>query len=314
MDTAHEPTAPLDFADYLEAKLALDARSLNIEAWQACLARLGGRDRLRVLDVGSGTGAMVRRLAGDAPAAALDLTALDRDRRLLETARTAVRERLAQLGLCSQDRGDRVEAGDGVRRVHVTFKCCDLFDFEPPSPDYDLITAHAFMDLVPMARALGLYSRWLSDGGLLYATLNYDGETDLFPQYGDPGFEATLLAVYDDSMDRRRVAGEPTGGARSGRRLYTLLEHAGFEVVAYGSSDWNLTPLDRRYRARDADVLRMMLQCIRGEAEREPMIDRARLADWHARRSEELARGALGMIVHQIDILAARGAALTALT
>jgi hypothetical protein len=102
------------------------------------------------------------------------------------------------------------------------------------------------------------------------------------------------------------VQGEPTGGARSGRRLYSLLAETGFDVAAYGSSDWNITPREGRYRDRDADVLRALLFMIRGESERQPGIDRDRLARWYAERSAQLESGALGMIVHQLDIVATR--------
>ncbi|MGZ8198132.1 MAG: hypothetical protein ACXWVP_07235 [Burkholderiales bacterium] len=115
-----------------------------------------------------------------------------------------------------------------------------------------------------------------------------------------------LLAEYDASMERRRVHGESTGGARSGRRLHTLLSEAGYDVIAYGSSDWNITPRERRYRDRDAVVLRALLSFMRAESERRSGIDRETLVRWHGERSAQLESGELGMIVHQLDILATR--------
>jgi trans-aconitate methyltransferase len=298
---------PLGFAEYLEAKFALDERSLNPHVRQACIERIGSsRPVLRWLDVGTGTGAMVQRLHKNIPGS-LSITALDRNAALLEVASAKLKadlERDADRMLTTR-RG--IEAHMAARRVFIDFACCDLLDFEPRTAGrFDLITAHALMDVVPLEATLSRFSAWLSPGGFLYATLTYDGATTLFPLYEDRPFEATLLAAYDDSMERRRVQGEATGGAHAGRRLHTLVSRMGFDVIAYGSSDWNITPFGRRYRDRDGDVLRALVSCIRDEGERAPAIDASRLARWHAERSAAIDRADLGIIVHQLDMLAAR--------
>jgi ubiquinone/menaquinone biosynthesis C-methylase UbiE len=75
------------FAEYLEAKFALDERSLNREVRAAFLDVLRGLPRIECLDVGAGTGATFRRLLHSGLTAPLSLTALDRDRGLLDIAR-----------------------------------------------------------------------------------------------------------------------------------------------------------------------------------------------------------------------------------
>jgi hypothetical protein len=228
-------------------------------------------------------------------------------------ASTAIAAQLERLDYRTQVLAERIEANRSGRRVRVGFQCRAIFEFEPPdSARYDLITAHGFMDVVPMPRAVARFAEWLAPGGMLYATLNYDGDTALFPLYRDAAFEAAVLAEYDASMERRRVQGLPVGGARSGRRLHSLLMQTGFDVIAYGSSDWNITPFDGRYRGRDADVLGTLLALMRGESERERAIDRDALGRWYAGRTAQIASGELGMIVHQLDLLATRGKGLTA--
>ena len=65
-----------DFADYLEAKIALDERSLNPDVRRACITRLRTRQPvLRWLDAGTGTGAMVRRLLRAGLPASVSITA-----------------------------------------------------------------------------------------------------------------------------------------------------------------------------------------------------------------------------------------------
>jgi SAM-dependent methyltransferase len=298
----------IELADYLEAKFPLDERSLNTDVRQACFERLGRkRGVLHCLDVGTGTGAMVRRLLDSELKTSLAITAVDHDASALKIGAIAIAAQLNRLGYRARAHASGIEAEHAGRQIRVDLLCRGLFEFEPAkSARYDFISAHGFMDIVPMARALSLFSAWLAQEGVLYATLNYDGDTTLFPLYRDPAFETAVLAEYDASMERRRVQGEPTGGARSGRRLYSLLAETGFDVAAYGSSDWNITPREGRYRDRDADVLRALLFMIRGESERQPGIDRDRLARWYAERSAQLESGALGMIVHQLDIVATR--------
>lgn len=297
-----------DFADFLDAKFDLDERSLAREVRDDCFARLARRDRLRCLDIGSGTGAMVRRLLGaNLPAEAFELVALDRDPTLLARARATLVAFLASRGFdalrAPADCTDRIEASDGRRHVSLRFACYDAMGYEPHAGErYDLVTAHAFLDLVPMRPLLERIRAWLAPDGLLYATLNYDGDTALFPQYADAPFEARLLERYDASMEERRVDGQPTGGARSGRRLHAMLPQAGFEIVAYASSDWNAVPRDGRLRGADGLVVSVLLEALRRE--NEAHCDRGRLAAWYRDRRRLQETGRLGAIVHQIDVLA----------
>jgi SAM-dependent methyltransferase len=295
------------FADYLEAKFALDERSLNADVRRAVLDRLGRERRvLRWLDVGAGTGAMVRRLLAADPAGSVQITVLDRDPGLLGLAPAAIADALSRLEYTVRRRGSTIEAARRGREIHVDFRCSGLMEFDGADRSYDLVTAHAFMDIVPIDPAVSRIAAWLAPGGLFYATLNYDGHTTLFPLYADPAFEDAILAGYDRSMEERRVDGEATGGARSGRRLHRALHASQFHVFAYGSSDWNITPAADSYRDRDADVLRTLLAVIREESERSPLFDRGRVARWHAERTDQLARGELGMIVHHVDLGATR--------
>lgn len=335
-----------DFADFLDAKFDLDERSLAREVRDECFAAIAGRRRLRCCDVGTGTGAMVRRVLDAARgAAAIEIDAIDRDDGLLARALEQLRAHLARHGCTttqvesvgsgsgsgawSEDRGtepatadieccpapttrriealqeDRLAAPQARRRITVRLLRTDAARFEPAAGErYDLVTAHAFMDLVPMRPLLDRFAAWLAPGGLFYATLNYDGQTTLLPSYADAGFEAELLRRYDASMEARRVAGEPTGGAHSGRRLYAMLPEAGFKIVACASSDWNALPHRGRLRPGDRFVVAVLLDAIRRENQAHGEADRV-AAWWHDRRTR-LEMGTLGAIVHQIDILALR--------
>jgi SAM-dependent methyltransferase len=308
-----ERTIP--FADYLEARIALDERSLNADVREACFGRLAAkRGVVHCLDVGTGTGAMVRRILKRQLGVPLAITALDHDPTLLDIAVGAIGGQLRQLDYRTAVYPRRIEAEGNGSTVRVDFECRSLCEFRTDAHRYDLITAASFMDIVPIAPALSRFSEWLAPDGMFYAPLNYDGDTALFPLFGDAAFEAAVLAQYDDSMERRRAGDEAIGGSRSGRRLHSALIQKNFRVVAYGSSDWNITPRDGRYRGHDGVVLHALLSTIRREGQTAAALDDRRLAEWCDQRRAQIERSALGMIVHQIDILATGPQALTALT
>jgi SAM-dependent methyltransferase len=298
---------PVSFAEYLEAKFDLDERSFNREVREAFWQALGELPDVECLDVGAGTGATARRLlrhvASGGLAAPLSLTALDRDPALLDLARKDAAKRLRALGTVSSGEAGELRV-EGSPTVAIRFLACELDDYRRDEQLCNLITAHAFLDIVPLAQTLRSFSTWLQPGGYLYASLNYDGDTALLPMYQDENFEATLLRHYDDSMERRRVGALATGGAHCGRRLHRLLPEHGFDILACGSSDWNITPFLGEYRGSDARCLRALLDMIGAEGQGAGLFDGEQLAHWHKDRMRLLREGRLGMIVHQLDLLA----------
>lgn len=168
---------------------------------------------------------------------------------------------------------------------------------------FDAVIAHQLMDLLPVAVMAERIAGWLRPGGVFYATLNYDGGTALFPGYRDAALEGRILAAYDESMERRRVHGHPSGGAHSGRRLYDALLRVGLEPVAYGASDWSLSPIRRAYRDRDRLCLAALLEMIRDQAAASGAVADPALDGWYRHRLGELESGTLGLIVHQLDLL-----------
>lgn len=294
----------LALGDFLDAKFPLDDRSLNPAVRDLCWAALRGRGYASILDLGCGAGATLRRLLAASPEASFDLTAVDRDPTLLERARLRSCAALDRVGFVVSARDDEIQARRDTQRVTIRLVAADLNDYAPllPGQGFDLVTAHALMDLLPVAPLARRILNWLTPGGRFYATLNYDGGTCLFPPYPEPALEANILAVYDASMERYRD-GLPCGGAHSGRRLHAALLEAGYAVLAYGSSDWNLTPVLGRYRDADGACLTALLGMMRDEADRAGRIDPESLAAWHAQRLAQIQTGELGLIIHQIDVL-----------
>ena len=291
----------MPLADFLAAKFELDQRSLNAAVRGALLERLDAMPQLRCLDVGAGTGASVRRLLDWRGHEPWRMTLVDRDEGLLAIARRESLHVLAARGHAPNDAEDAIRAARGS--IVLRFAACELSAYVPDAP-FDLVIAHAFLDLVPLAPALERFARWLAPGGCLYAAINCDGETALDPPYADAAFERELLVVYTESMERRRVDGEPTGGAFCGRRLEMLLPQHGFEIVRSGRSDWDIVP--QRYAEGDETCLVHLLGLMAKEARNARLGSEERLARWHEDRLRQVRARTLGLYVRNTDVLARR--------
>lgn len=290
------------FAEYLEAKFAVDERSVNREVRKAFLNALRSLPQIQCLDVGAGTCATFRRLLRSGLQNPLSLTALDRDRGLLDIARQNAEGWLQALGLAPhvedgsiQTRGDRLAA--------IRFAAGELKDHRPDRL-YNVITAHAFLDLSPLPQVLRQLAGWLQPGGYLYASINYDGDTALMPAYEDAAVEARLLRHYNDTMELRRVDGQATGGAYCGRRLHALLPEHAFDIVARGRSDWNISPFEGEYRDGDAICLKALLELICGEGQRSGLFQADQLERWREDRLGSLQQCRLGLSISHLDLLA----------
>ena len=293
---------PILFADYLAAKFALDERSLNPEVRNAFQGVLRALPRIECLDVGAGAGATIRRLLASGLTQPLSLTALDSDPALLELARDSTITQLRALGVELHMEENAVRT-QGAWTTAIRFAAEELKSHRPRHA-YNVITAHAFLDIVPLAPALGSFAAWLEPGGYLYATINYDGETELSEPYEDRQFEAELLDYYNYTMEIRRIDGQPTGGAYCGRRLAQLLPECGFTVLVQGSSDWDTAPLLGHYRDDDAICLTALLEMILAEGRKSGQFRPEALDRWHDDRRRLVREGRLAMRVHQTDLLA----------
>jgi SAM-dependent methyltransferase len=297
----------LSFRDYLDTKAALDERSLNPEVRTAFLDILRDREWLTCLDLGTGTGASLWRLLNAELFADLAITAVDRDPALLDIAfkRATVLLRARDFTVSTPAAGS-IRARRETRHIAIDFITADLqhFNSAEDTGRFDAVIAHQVMDILPLRTMAERIAGWLRPRGVFYATLNYEGETALFPMYREAELEERILAVYDASMEQRRVWDQASGGARSGRRLYGALLENGLEPLAYGASDWNLTPIRRAYRDRDDLCLAALLDMIRNEAAQSGEFSGEALELWYRDRLRKMESGKLGLIVHQIDLLA----------
>lgn len=277
-------TPAFSFPRYLTAKKSVDDRALNRLVWSRLAEELAEQPIPRVLEIGAGIGTMAERMAEWGLLERARYTALDGERENTDAARA------------------RLTGWQGWE-LHV--EQADVFEFSARPAEqgaYDLLVAHAVLDLFDIPPALPRLLRPLRTGGLCYFTINFDGVTTLEPLV-DPALDAQIEALYHRSMDERITDGKPSGDSRSGRHLFHLLPAAGVEILAAGSSDWVVHSRRGRYVEDEAYFLHCILHFFESTLTGHPELEQGAFADWLAARRDQIARGELVYIAHQMDFL-----------
>jgi SAM-dependent methyltransferase len=302
------PAAP-DFIRYLAAKQGLDDRSLNRHVWETLALAVQNRtdaSPLRVLEVGCGIGTMLERLLDRGVLTRAAYTGIDVEAGFIRGASARLQ------GYAATRRASLIEKPGGVmlfstpaQDVRVTFAAADLFDFldhAPGNSAWDLLVAHAVLDLVDLPTALPRLLSRLAPGGLFYFSLNFDGATIFEPPI-DPALDALIEALYHLTMDTRRCGNKPSGSSRTGRQLFGYLKDAGARVAAAGSSDWVVFPGPDGYPGDEAYFLHFIIDTIGGALNGHSGLDPGRFQAWLAQRHRQIEARELIYIAHQLDVM-----------
>jgi SAM-dependent methyltransferase len=305
------------FQEYLEAKRLVDLRCINRRVLTSFRSHLEVLRDPAIVDLGTGTGLMIRKIIRMHLPGKARIIGIDLDGQSCRTAVSLIAEDLVRTGyrevrVEQSAEGDevcgKIDAERGECGLQIEMRIGDVLSpgrpWSPHDASFDAVTANAFIDLMPLKDITALIGELLTTGGLFYATINYDGTTTLLPPNQDGTFETELLDIYNCSMEMRRTSGKPTGGSRSGSRLFGVLLEQGFNIVECGSSDWAVVPKSGRYRRGERTFLRAILQMLYGEGRRSGALQSERLDRWMSERLEALEAGTLSLITHQIDVLA----------
>jgi hypothetical protein len=236
---------------------------------------LSGRERLAIVDLGTGSGSNMRALAPLLPGQQSWLL-VDNDPALLEQA---------------QDSSRTLTDRDGRPLVARTM----LRDLAQPGWEdalarADLISMSALLDLVSadfvarLARA--------ATGAVIHATLTVDGRMACLPE--DP-LDEVMFAAFRHHMDGDKGFG-PSLGTQAGEMAASRFEAEGFRVER-APADWHI----------GADQPALLVALLDGwiEAVRETgQMPEAGLSRWAARRRAEAEAGSLELRVGHVDLLA----------
>ncbi|MBI5649711.1 MAG: class I SAM-dependent methyltransferase [Chloroflexi bacterium] len=265
------------FTRYLAAKKSVDDRALNRNVWDAFCRALPMQSPdapLRVIEVGAGIGTMIERLIARAVLTNARYTAID-----LDAANIAELNR-------------RVSSTPDIR---IEAHAIDVFDFSARATQtWDVLIAHAFLDLLDVPRALPLLFNLIRHGGLFYFTINFDGAT-IFEPTIDATFDAEIERVYHSTMR----------DSQTGRHLVRWLRDAGATIIQAGSSDWIVSGDAAGYANDEAYFLHFIIETMRGALQDRPEFasQRDRLLEWIACRHRQVEQGTLVYIAHQIDFV-----------
>lgn len=208
----------------------------------------------------------------------------------------------AQFGLSAHVSSGRFRLEGTEVDIQAEFAQRDVVLEPEPAGSQDVLLAHAFLDLVDLPTALESLLASLLPGGIFYFTLVFDGLTILEPQ-DDPELDSQIMRAYHETMDRRVVAGRPSGDSRSGRHLFTLLRNAGAHLLEAGSSDWIVFPRAGQYAQGESEFLDHILWTIETALTDFDYPEPESLESWVATRRDQLKRKELTYVAHQLDFL-----------
>jgi SAM-dependent methyltransferase len=300
---------PTDFSypRYLAAKKSVDDRALNRQVLEALAQTLRPQQEsgpLTFLEVGCGIGTMIERLWDWGILTNADYTAVDLLPENIAEAKTRLpafaRGRNAQV---AETAAGQLLLSSPHRSFKVTLESIDVFDFadrETGRSAWDVLVAHAFLDLVDLESTVCRLFGLLKPGGWFYFTLNFDGAT-LFVPTLDLNLDALIENFYHDTMDNRLIDGKPSGSSQTGRLLFDVLPRFGGRILAAGSSAWVVFPSSGGYLDDEAYFLHYIVDTVYGALRGQPLLQKKVLHRWTSRRHEQIERGELSYIAHQLD-------------
>jgi len=270
--------------EWLDLREQADKRARDADLEARLAAHFAGREELRIVDLGCGTGANARALAPQL-ACAQHWRFVDHDERLLAAARARMADWAPSVGDPRENLHLRVQG----RKLDITFEAADVSGGLSAivGPEDDLVTAAAFFDLVSPDWIARFVETAAAAGAVFYTTLIYDGEEIWTPPHEA---DEAVLAAFRQHQRRDKGFG-PAAGPDAADMLIRSFAEAGYHVHA-APSPWRLGPPDRALMAQLAEGI--------ARAARETgRIDQAVAGAWRAARVNADAA-----IIGHVDILA----------
>jgi hypothetical protein len=259
-------------ADWLALRESYDARARNPAVLAAVCGSVERCSPTRVVDLGSGLGAMQRALAPRL-SSPQEWRLIDNNSELLGFAGRMITPSAA-LAL-------------DLRRLDLSHDLEDAL-----AGTIDLITASALLDLVSANWLDRLLSEIVRRQLPFYTTLTYDGRAEIEPV---DMLDATMIAAANTHQRTDKGFG-PALGPTAVRAAIARLESVQYSVVT-GASDWLIGPNDREIQMKIFAIWASAGQVIGG-------VSRSDMAGWLARRRDAVIAGYSSIRVGHIDFFA----------
>lgn len=238
----------------------------------------------------------------------VDYTLLDADPENSAEAIENILRWAGEEGLAVEQDGKRMCLTTPRGWLDINIETADMYEFAAAwqgKKTWDLVVAHAVLDLLDIPHALEQMRGLVYPGGWFYFSVNFDGMT-VFEPVSDPSLEEKIMDLYHHSIDKRREDGFPGGDSRSGRHLFQHLREAGLEIIEAGSSDWVLFARGGEFTPDESYFLRHILYFFEQSLCGHPELPPGSLDSWLAERRAQIQCGELVYIAHQLDFLARR--------
>jgi hypothetical protein len=277
---------------WLELREPADKRARAASAIEAMLRINVAEDRMRILDLGAGTGANLRFLAPRL-GGRQEWLLVDADRRLLDATTPAMEDWAARNG-CSLRRGREstwIESPSFQCRVRVLELDMAARLNDLPIDGQCLVTASALLDLVSESWAEGLLRRCQAAGTDVLFALTYDGQMAFEPVLSDDSMVLDLVNRHQ----RFDKGFGPAMGPSASDRIHAMLVEHGYRVEGR-SSDWRI----------DFGEAGLQTELIEGLAAAAAAVDpgsAVRLTAWCRRRLEFIKLGTSRVTVGHQDVL-----------
>ena len=286
---------------YLAAKKSIDDRALNHHVWEMLhhtVRQFSDRGPLRILELGSGIGTMFERLVDrDILTGTCEYLATDMDIGQISTAGDYllqwVKNRNHEWSWHDEFSGLLSTANAAVSLKHAKLSAEEIAEKAEWFGPFDLIIAHAVLDLVDLSSVLPPLLSRLTTQGLAFFSCNFDGETIFLPPLQE---DEEIIKRYHDSMEHRL-----TGSSHTGRRLLAMLQQRGLNILAAGSSDWVIYPRKNQYSSDETYFLHAIIETVARELAKQEALPE--FTSWVRRRHQQVDSGQLSFLARHLDIL-----------
>jgi SAM-dependent methyltransferase len=287
-------------AGWLELREPVDSesRARPLERLLSERLRAGGGERLRIADLGAGTGSNLRHLAprlAEQDGGRQRWTLLDADPALLAEVpeRTSTWARAQGYGVVDKDGGLEVTGrAESPFTLDIATQESDLSHDPLPVGGVDLVTGSALLDLVSREWLQAFTSRLRESGAACLIALSYDGHIAWQPSIAGDEEVVRLVNRHQRGEKTFGQALGPDGGAVAAAEL----ESAGFTVET-AQAPWRLGPGDQ--------ALQQHLHAGWAAAASEAAPHRAEaIRAWLERRMDLLESGQGHVTVGHLDVLA----------